>query len=78
MTRRSPLPQSRRHIFIYEEDWEFLDLYFGRSGIKPIGTSAAIRTILHAFVQRQRAGRVMVEDQGEISAVVAATEGETV
>lgn len=56
MTRRAELPQSPRHVMIFDEDWEFLEARYGRShrGPHAIGTSAAIRKLVHHWCQRMR------------------------
>ena len=43
MRKKSILPQSRRHVLIFNEDWEFLERSFGAS----ISVSEAIRKIVH-------------------------------
>lgn len=67
MSRKALLPQRARHVLIYDEDWDWLQQVYGRQGgAKPIGTSVAIRTILHAYVKRARATEVEVLDsEGE-------------
>jgi hypothetical protein len=57
MPRHSDRPQSRRHIFIYDEDYEFLIQQYGPDGVYPIGISEAVRRIIHGKVlqMRQRA-----------------------
>ena len=54
MTRKALLPQRPRHILVYDEDWDFLRDAYGPGSAKPVGISPAIRTIVHAFVQRLR------------------------
>ncbi len=56
MSRRVSLPQTRHHVYIYDEDWEFLEQTYGaRTGDHPIGISEAVRTILHAKIMDMRA-----------------------
>lgn len=63
MSRKSILPQTPRHIPLYDEDWEFLQSVYGRnSGAKPVGVSTAIRTIIHAFVKKLRERATQVRD----------------
>lgn len=50
MSKRNSLPQSRRHIFVYDEDWDFLVENYGPGAEKAMGVSTAIRTIIHAKV----------------------------
>jgi len=55
MSKRSVLPQARRHILVYDEDWEFLDSAYGKDSDKPIGVGVAIRQLVHASVLRIKA-----------------------
>ena len=55
MSKRAVLPQSRRHILIYDEDWDYLDAAYGPGSQSKYGTSAAIRTFLHAKVLQLKA-----------------------
>jgi hypothetical protein len=50
MPRRAPLPQSRHHIYIYDEDWEFLLEMYGPQSSNPVGLSAIIRNVVHQRV----------------------------
>ncbi len=48
---RTPLPSSRHHIMLFDEDWEFLNRAYGKpGGMHAIGVSEAIRAIVHAKV----------------------------
>lgn len=73
MTKKTELPQSRRHVLIFDEDWDFLSANYGPSGPKPIGVSAAIRKIVHSKCQglRQR-----IADASDRSAQVDAEAAE--
>lgn len=55
MTRKALLPQNRRHVMIYDEDWEFINDHYGPRGPNPVGISAAIKTILHSHISKLRA-----------------------
>lgn len=55
MSKRSLLPQSRRHIFVYDEDWEFLVAVYTASTGAISGPSQAIREIIHSQVGKIRA-----------------------
>jgi hypothetical protein len=55
MSKKSILPQSPRHILVYDKDWEYLNSLYGKSGVNPIGISVAIRQILHAFCKKAKA-----------------------
>ena len=55
MTKRLIGSQSRRHVHILDEDWEYLMRMFGRNSSSRISGSEAIRTIIHAAVKKLRA-----------------------
>lgn len=56
MSRKSPRPQSSRHVMIYDEDWEYLEALYGRaSGPNAIGTGTAIKQLVHGWVKRLQA-----------------------
>ncbi len=55
MPKKPQQPQSRRHIFIYDEDWEWLEGAYGQSSPNKLGTGIAIRALVHKFVLAQRA-----------------------
>ena len=55
MTVRSDLPMTRRHITIYDEDWDYLHRVYGKGTEADIGVSAAIRSIIHKKVTGIRA-----------------------
>ncbi len=56
MSKKSTRPQSRHHILIYDEDWEFLSQNYGPgSHNAALGISGAIRGIVHQRVQGMRA-----------------------
>lgn len=54
MAKKHSLPQSRRHIFINDEDWEFLESRFGKSSPTPKGVGWIIRELIHAKVKQIR------------------------
>jgi hypothetical protein len=70
MSKKTRLPSRPRHIRVYDEDWDFLDNYYGRNSSKPIGTTKAIRGIVHAFVTRMRVKADSLS-QGELEALQA-------
>lgn len=56
MPRKSTFPQQRRHVHIYDEDWEYLASVYNKSNSSPIrGPSHAIREIIHRQVGKIRA-----------------------
>ena len=56
MTRRSPLPQTPHHVSIYDEDWEFIQTWYGSGAPagRRLGASAAIREIVNTKVRQLR------------------------
>jgi hypothetical protein len=50
MSRKTEIPSSRRHIFVYDEDWEFLEKAYGNASENRMGVGPAIRNIIHVYV----------------------------
>jgi hypothetical protein len=66
MPRKVRLPQSPHHVMIYDEDWVYLEGLFGRhNGPQAVGTSAAIRRMVHSWCQRMRAREEQLLAGGE-------------
>lgn len=68
MTKRSLIPQSRRHVHVYDEDWEFLaGIYSPDNGTSIRGPSHAIREIVHRQVGkiRERSERMIDQAKGQ-------------
>lgn len=63
MSKRSELPQSRRHVLIFDEDWTFLSTHYGPSAASPIGVGVAVRKIVHARVAALRAQHAELMDK---------------
>lgn len=64
MSKKSIRPQSRRHILIYDEDWDWLMQHFGAGSLHPIGVGPAIRAIIHKHVRDLQArAQVRMEPQ---------------
>ena len=42
------------HFHIYSEDLEYIDARFCRAGMRTVGRSRALRSIIHQFVQHMR------------------------
>jgi hypothetical protein len=61
MSRKVRLPQSRRHLWFYDEDWDFL-VEWCRAHSNLIGPGPAIRESIHARVQFLRARQTMAVD----------------
>lgn len=55
MTKKLLGRQSKHHIYLFDEDWEYLQRAFGPKSDSKIPVSEAIRTILHGAVSRLRA-----------------------
>jgi hypothetical protein len=55
MPRKSEIPQTRRHVHIYDEDWEWLNRNYGPDSESKVGISTAIRQIIHKFVSTKQA-----------------------
>lgn len=56
MSKKALLPQTRRHILVYDEDWEYLLKNFGPGSHGfGLGVSGAIRQIVHQRVQGLKA-----------------------
>lgn len=62
LMRKTENPCSRRHVLIDDDVWDFLTRSYGPGGLKPIGVSLAIRTILRAKVRQLRAEYERVDD----------------
>jgi hypothetical protein len=66
MTKKALLPQSRRHVMIYDEDWQWLERHYGPgSPHEKIGISGAVKTLVHRFVTRSKDGALVARDQTE-------------
>lgn len=55
MSRKTENPSSRRHILVYNEDWEFLEKAYGNASESRLGVGPAIRNIIHAYVNSLKA-----------------------
>lgn len=64
MSKKSPIPQQRRHVHIYDDDWEFLaSVYNSTNGSAIRGPSHAIREIVHRQIAKIRANSEAMIDQ---------------
>lgn len=68
MSRKTSLPQSRRHIPVFDEDWEYLTMVFGGESDSKVGVGPAIRTMVHATVGNLRARAQAQIDQQALQA----------
>jgi hypothetical protein len=49
MAKKSELPQSPHHLYVWDEDWEYLISRFGQGGVNPVGVSDVIRRLVAAW-----------------------------
>lgn len=74
MTKRASLPSSRHHVFLYDEDWDFLAANYGPDSASRVGVSEVIRAIVHKKVlglkaeALQRYDAIAAQRQQEASA----------
>lgn len=66
MPRRATLPISKHHIGLFDEDWSWLDDHYGRYSGNQLGTSAAVRAIIHSKVLELRARAAELTDQRQV------------
>jgi hypothetical protein len=53
--RRNTKPVVTRHLSIFEDDWNWLSLAFGKQGgARPIGVAKVIQMLVHREVKRMR------------------------
>lgn len=66
MSKKSRLPQSPRHILVYDEDWKFIHSLCGPNGARAdIGVGNFIRELIHSKVSELRAKYHGLLDTGE-------------
>lgn len=63
MSKKSLIPQSPRHILVYDEDWDFLVQNFGPGSAKGVGVSRSIREIIHQRVLGLKARQINALDR---------------
>lgn len=69
MTKKARFPQSRHHIFIFDEDWDYLTRRFGPgSEHSAVGISGAIKEIIHKKVMGLRLLEAQAIDQSRVPA----------
>ncbi len=66
MPRQTELPISKHHIALFDEDWDFLEYHYGRYSDNQLGTSAAIRAIIHRHVMVLRSRAIEATDQRRV------------
>jgi hypothetical protein len=64
MPKRGIRPQTSRHVFIYDEDWEFLQNLYGRGSRNPVGVSRVVQELIHQKVKGLRQAVANKLDQG--------------
>lgn len=74
MSKRSERPQTRRHVLIFDEDWDWLEANYGPYSENKIGTGAAARQIIHLHVKRLK--QVVQDRLDRRPAVAAVAEAE--
>ncbi len=62
MPRQTEMPISKHHIALFDEDWDFLEYHYGRQSTNQLGTSAAIRAIIHRHVMVMRSLAIEITD----------------
>lgn len=71
--RRVIRPQSRRHMWVYDEDWDFIGRYAPRSGLQP---GPWVREVLHKIVMQLREERHLNREAAErLLEAIETTEG---
>lgn len=54
MSKRAEIPQSRHHVLVFDEDWEWLEANYGRGSPSRIGPGVAVRKLVHAHIRLLR------------------------
>lgn len=63
MSRKSLKPQSRRHIWVYDDDWAYLDARFGEASESRQGVGPTIRRIIEIYVTNLKAREQQLIDR---------------
>jgi hypothetical protein len=61
--RRVIRPQSRRHLWLYDEDWDFVSTHVSARTRLPPGSW--VREMLHRIVLQLREERLLTREAGE-------------
>ena len=64
MRKRPSLPQTKRKIPIYDQDWEYLMIRFGRVELG-IGAGPVIRELVHRRVRDMQNQESTIRDEGK-------------
>lgn len=54
MSKKSILPQSRRHVMMYDEDWDFLMSYYEQEPQGRPSPGIAVKEIVHKRVMAMK------------------------
>lgn len=66
MPRRLVRPQSRHHVFLYDEDWDFISAFYSKRSPSAFGTSKFVREVVHQRVLAIKAKQQeAIEREGE-------------
>lgn len=68
MSKRSERPVTRRHIHIYDEDWEFLTARCGPHTEHKLTVSEFIRNIVNVYTKHMRAKEQAALDEARSGA----------
>ena len=63
MSAKARRPQSRRHILVFDEDWEYLDAIYGTASTNRLGVGPAIREVIHTYVSKLKAKTEAILDE---------------
>jgi hypothetical protein len=55
LSKKTTLPQSRHHILVFDEDWDFLVQNYGPGSANGLGVSTVIRALIHQRVSGLKA-----------------------
>jgi hypothetical protein len=62
MTRRSERPKTRRHIWVFDEDWEWICQYYA---VKDLTPGLVVRELLHKFVLKRKDEQARAAEDAE-------------
>lgn len=68
MSKKAIRPQSKRHLYLFDDDWEFLVSHFGPRGtVTTTGVSEIARAIIHNAVVKMRQAEIDRRDSRSAS-----------
>lgn len=72
MTKKNSQPSSRRHIWVFDDDWKYLEKMFGPASDSRLGVGPTIRQIIHIYVGNlQNKERQIMDARAPASSQVA-------